>query len=122
MQILKRDQAPPFVGADEGIVREIVAPKNSLFDRGSLAEITVEPGKTIVPHRHRTTHELYYILRGEGLMQVGDERAAVGPGDAIPIPERTRHQMWNRGREDLVFLCVCIPAWQAEDVELLGES
>ena len=121
MEILKRQEILPFVALDEASVREIVSPRNSSFKRGSLAEITIQSGMTIVPHRHRTTDEMYYVLEGAGLMQVGDEQARVVPGDAIVIPAQTRHQIWNEGQRDLIFLAICVPAYRDEDVTMLPE-
>jgi mannose-6-phosphate isomerase-like protein (cupin superfamily) len=52
--------------------------------------------------------EAYYILRGQGRMEFGDEDQPheVGPDTAIFIPAGTLHKITNTGTEDLEFLTI----------------
>lgn len=43
-------------------------------------------------HYHRHTTEVYYVLEGEGEMEVGHERFAVRPGHAVHIPPGVAHR------------------------------
>ena len=67
------------------------------------------------PHFHPRTEEIYFILEGSGLMQVGDEFRTVGPSDAIAIPPGSRHQITNNGKTVLRFLCCCAPGYENDD-------
>ena len=58
--------------------------------------------------------EAYYILRGQGRMEFGDEEEPydVGPDTAIFIPAGVVHKITNTGTQDLEFLTLwpLIPA------------
>jgi mannose-6-phosphate isomerase-like protein (cupin superfamily) len=108
-----------FRAADASFLKEILHPAKDPVAVGySLARAEVGPGERTLPHRLRTT-EVYYILEGRGLMSVGDERAEVGPGDAVVIPPGEAQSIENGGAGVLAFLCVVDPAWRAEDEEIL---
>jgi len=79
----------------------------------SLARARVAPGVTTRWHTVEA-REIYYILAGEGLAEVGEECYPVGPGDAVSIPQEVRQRITNTGAEDLVFLCVCAPRFREE--------
>ena len=48
------------------------------------------------PHEH-PTHEFYFVMTGRGVMTVGDEDRAVGPGDLVYIPPDTVHSLRPTG-------------------------
>ena len=79
----------------------------------SLAQARVEPGVTTRWHTVEA-REIYYILRGAGLAEVGPDSWPVGPGDAVSIPPQVRQRITNTGPDDLVFLCVCTPRFTPE--------
>jgi len=118
VEIVRRNDSPPFVTKDGSTIRSLLDRTNSSAARQSLAEATVPPGGATQPHRHPATEEIYYILSGAGRMQVGDESRDVGPLDAILIPPGARHTIANIGRKDLVFLCCCAPPYSHDDTVL----
>ncbi|KKW41712.1 MAG: hypothetical protein UY92_C0014G0037 [Candidatus Magasanikbacteria bacterium GW2011_GWA2_56_11] len=108
-----------FIAGDNTILRELLHPeKDDLELRYSLAHAVVKPGKTSYPHKLKTS-EVYYILEGEGVMQIGEESKKVCPGQAVYIPPNTQQYIRNSGKTDLVFLCIVDPAWHKEDEEVL---
>ena len=116
LDITSRDAVPAFTTKDSSTIREILAYRNSAdTKRQSLAEATIAPGRETQAHSHPNTEEIYYLLRGRGVMAMEQERREVGPGDAIAIPPGARHQIRNVGAEDLVFLCCCVPAYEDSD-------
>lgn len=62
-------------------------------------------------HYHKRLSEIYYILEGEGEMELDGERHAVGPGDAILIKPGCRHRAVGR----LKVLNVPVPAFDPAD-------
>src|SRR5256885_6373253 len=59
-----------------------------LTDGGHLQlanEFEVAVGREVYPHTH-PTHEIYFVMTGEGVMTVGTEPSAVKPGGLISIP------------------------------------
>ena len=115
---MNRDRSLPFITKDGSEIRSILDRTNSSAAQQSLAEATLPPGAATEAHRHPRTEEIYYVLRGMGLMTVEADRRPVGPGDGILIPPGARHQIRNTGAERLVFLCCCAPPYSHEDTVL----
>ena len=110
MEIRARDRAEPFTTKDGSTIRELMPAANQ-----TLAEATLAPGKATQRHYHAESEELYYLLDGEGEMEVDGERSAVGPGDAILIPPGAWHQITATGGSELRFLCCCSPGYTDAD-------
>ncbi|MFC1998467.1 cupin domain-containing protein [Chloroflexota bacterium] len=115
MEIVNRDDVAPFITKDTSIAREILSPANSSLFNQSLAEAIVPQGKATDEHYHIETEEIYYIVMGNGLMMIGDEKREVNAGDGIVIEPGMKHKIWNTGNSDLVFLCCCSPAYTYDD-------
>jgi mannose-6-phosphate isomerase-like protein (cupin superfamily) len=62
-------------------------------------------------HYHKKLTEIYYILEGNGEMELDGERHAVRPGDAILIKPGCRHRAIGK----LKVLNVPIPAFDPND-------
>ncbi|MBM4023712.1 MAG: cupin domain-containing protein [Planctomycetes bacterium] len=118
MDIVNREDAPPFTTVDGSTIRELLAHRNSCIRLQSLAEARLPAGAATVPHHHAVTEEIYYILSGTAAMTLGDETRTVGPGDAIAIPPGARHTIRNAGSGELVFLCACAPGYEHADTFL----
>lgn len=52
-------------------------------------------------------------------MTLGEDQFSVKIGDSILIPAKTPHQILNNHHEDLIFLCMCSPAYSHQDTILL---
>lgn len=70
----------------------------------------VPPGKCACPfHSHRAEEEMFFIVRGKGLLRYGDETRSIRAGDIICCPvggPETAHQIVNDSTEDLAYLSV----------------
>ncbi|WP_427912916.1 cupin domain-containing protein [Ramlibacter sp. MMS24-I3-19] len=68
------------------------------------------PGKTGCPfHSHRAEEEMFFILRGTGLLRYGTETRKIRAGDFICCPTGgpdTAHQIINDSSEPLEFISV----------------
>lgn len=111
-----------FTSGDGAILRELLhGDKDQLALNYSLAHAVVKPEQPTTPHVLKDSSELYYILRGEGIMHINDQEEKVKPGQAIYIPPGARQYIENIGTTDLVFLCIVEPSWRAEDEEVFPE-
>ena len=111
MELRNRDRdATPFTTKDGSTIREYLHTEVQ-----SLAEASLEPGQSTQRHYHARSEELYYLLAGEGEMEVDGERSDVGPGDAILIPPGAWHQITATRDSELRFLCCCVPPYRDED-------
>jgi mannose-6-phosphate isomerase-like protein (cupin superfamily) len=81
----------------------------------SIARARVEPGFATKAHHLEGIREIYLIVKGKGIVQIGGlEPVDVAEGDTVMIPEGTSQRITNTGRTDLVFYCVCTPAFTQE--------
>lgn len=87
----------------------------------SIARARVAPGVTTRWHRLHGIAERYVMLAGSGRVEVGDlPPRDLGPMDVVRIPPGCRQRIANTGDDDLVFLAICSPRFEAsayEDVE-----
>lgn len=120
MDVVNRNDVKAFITKDTSEIREILAPRNSVIKRQSLAEARVSPGQITEEHYHIQTEEIYYILQGKGTMIIDGEKRDVKFFDGIAIPSGARHKITNIGDDDLVFLCCCTPAYEHDDTVITG--
>jgi len=110
-----------ILAGDKCSLREMLHPdKADLCIRYSLAHATVKPGKKTTAHKLKTS-EVYYIMKGSGVMYIDNESSSVSKGCTVYIPPRASQCIKNTGKRDLVFLCIVDPAWRKEDEEVMDE-
>lgn len=117
-----RSGVEPIDAPDGSAVRELLHPAHHAIERMSIAEAEVAPGGGTRLHRHPVAEEVYHILDGAGVMQLGDERIAVVPGDIIRIAPNQPHRIEAKSETPLRFLCICQPAYRDEDTEFLDHA
>jgi mannose-6-phosphate isomerase-like protein (cupin superfamily) len=115
MDVRSLEDAEPFVTADGSTIRELCGIPTGGTSLQSLAEAMLAPGQATQRHYHAVAEEVYFVLEGEGEMEIDGDRARVRAGDAVPIAPGTRHQITNAGAGPLRFLCACAPPYRHED-------
>ena len=81
----------------------------------SVARARVSKGITTQLHALDGIDERYLIVEGYGLVEVGtEEPTAVQPGDFVFIPAGVSQRITNTGSSDLIFFCICTPAFVSE--------
>tara|TARA_R110001592_G_scaffold363043_1_gene679616 strand:+ start:105506 stop:105880 length:375 start_codon:yes stop_codon:yes gene_type:complete len=89
----------------------------------SIARARVAPGVTTRWHRLAATSERYYILSGQGLVEIGElTQHKVSAGDIVLIPPMCRQRIANVGEDDLVFLAICTPPFANDAYEDIEEE
>jgi mannose-6-phosphate isomerase-like protein (cupin superfamily) len=108
-----------ITAGDRTRLRELLHPTRDAADiRYSLTVAWIASGQKSQPHRLKTA-EVYYLIRGGGVMHVGDETAEVSAGDAVYIPPGATQWLENSGRDEIEFACIVDPAWRPEDEQVL---
>jgi len=80
----------------------------------SIARARVKAGVTTELHSV-SVHEWYVIESGEGQMTVENEpERRVRPGDVVAISKNRSQRIYNTGKADLVFLCICVPRFSPD--------
>ncbi len=59
-------------------------------------------------HRHAGLEEIYYVLSGNGQVEVNGTTAAIKKGDAVPVYLSEIHSFHNNGSEDLDLMIIGI--------------
>jgi mannose-6-phosphate isomerase-like protein (cupin superfamily) len=110
MELRSIDAVEAFVTKDGSTIREL---HHSAVQ--SLAEATLEVEQATERHYHRVAEEIYFVLKGQGRMEVEGEITHVRPGDAVLIPAGAWHQLENNGTSELRILCCCAPPYSHDD-------
>ncbi len=99
---------PPehFGGA---ISKMLVRPENSDARQFDFRISCYQPMAHVTAHSHARQEQIYYILEGEGLMEIAGERTVVRPQTTIFLPPGVEHAIHNTGTVDLVFLVITTP-------------
>jgi mannose-6-phosphate isomerase-like protein (cupin superfamily) len=122
MEIRNLESAASFITADGSAIRELLGPATVPARNQSLAEATIEAGGATKRHHHRIAEEIYFIVEGEGRMELDGQVATVGVGDAILIPPGAWHQITASDAGPLRLLCACAPAYSHDDTYFEPET
>jgi len=118
MLIKRLGDCRELTAGDGTRLRELLHPERDPVEcRYSLAIAWIEPGCSSRPHRLKQT-EVYYLVRGAGVMHVGDDARRVSAGDMVYIPAGALQWLENDGGEVIEFACIVDPAWTAEGEEV----
>jgi uncharacterized cupin superfamily protein len=86
-----------------------IGPRLGAKDLGYSYDV-IPPGKRGCPfHSHRGEEEMFFIVKGAGLLRYGNETRAIRAGDFICCPTGgpdTAHQIVNDSTADLAYISV----------------
>lgn len=75
----------------------------------SVIQELVPPGASEARHYHGKSQQFFFVLTGEGVMELADGEVVLGPRQGLAVPPKTPHRLLNRGRKDLTFLVISAP-------------
>ena len=110
MDVKSTEAVEAFVTKDGSTIRELHHTQVQ-----SLAEATLEVEQATERHYHRNTEEIYFVLKGQGKLEVDGETSHMRPGDAALIPPGAWHTLENNGTSELRILCCCAPPYSHDD-------
>lgn len=90
-----------------GLIRPLI--EESHLAAGEVHHLEITDAKL---HYHAQTDEFYYILGGQGHMQLDDQQIELHEGVVVYVPRGVKHRAWG----DLKVLVVCIPRGVLHDV------
>lgn len=67
-------------------------------------------------HYHKRTEEIYYVVEGQGVLELDGEQVVLTVGTAVYIPPGVRHRGWG----DFRAVIVTTPAFEAQDEVLVA--
>ena len=75
----------------------------------SVIQELVPPGGIEARHYHEHAQQFFFVISGEAVMELDNERVVLGPRQGIAVPSGTPHRLLNEGRRDVSFLVVSAP-------------
>lgn len=70
----------------------------------AFRKFVMEPHGGMPKHTNLIEHE-QYVLKGTGIIEIGDESFEVSTGDSVYIPSKVPHS-YKAGKDGLEFICV----------------
>jgi mannose-6-phosphate isomerase-like protein (cupin superfamily) len=125
MLIKKPENCKYFKTLDETLICELLHPEREYEDlkmNFSIAHALLKPDESSLPHRLKSSVEVYYVLEGQGLMHIENEIEEVKANHTIYIPPLSTQWIENIGKSDLKFLCLVYPYWKSDDEELVDSK
>jgi mannose-6-phosphate isomerase-like protein (cupin superfamily) len=101
-------EAPPE-HYDGALSKMLVRPESCKSKLVDFRISVYQPKAYVASHSHKIQEQIYYILDGEGLMEIDGERTPVGPFTTIFLPPGVEHAIYNTGLTDLRFIVVTCP-------------
>ncbi|AAY80580.1 cupin domain-containing protein [Sulfolobus acidocaldarius] len=94
-----------------------------------LGVVEVEPNNSTPLHKHNC-EEVYYVLDGEGVVEINGVKYEIKANDSVYIKENTPHRVFNTGKTTLRYVAVAgimfvplLPNWPTESpYEFVGEK
>lgn len=85
--------------------------KNGIFEteRFFCDLYCFEPGQFQSPHAHNGSDKIYYVVKGKGWFQVGEQEKELGEGEIALAQSGQRHGVTNRSSEQLVVMVYMAP-------------
>ena len=71
-----------------------------------LSSTLLKPKRETRGHSHEGKEEIYFFVKGNGVMILRYDMFDVKEGDVIVIPDGAFHQVKNPTEEELYFVCV----------------
>lgn len=110
--VIRTEEVAGFApaGAEDSYVSRMLVDRESVgSDALVVNHFTLRPGKGTAPGHHPDPYdEVYYVLRGRGVVSLGDppEAFELEPDTVVFIPSGTTHAVENTGTDDLALLTV----------------
>lgn len=78
---------------------------NKLLNNLVVSSTQLHPHQTTRGHKHEGQEEVYYFVKGEGIMWLDGKRIEVTVGDVVLIEDGVHHKV-KAGMKGLYFVCV----------------
>jgi len=82
-------------------------------DRSTTFLIWVK--EKVKPHKHEAHTEVIVVLKGKGMMTVGDQTKNIRKGDLVIVPQGTVHSVITTSRKPLKVVSIQSPVFLGKD-------
>jgi mannose-6-phosphate isomerase-like protein (cupin superfamily) len=95
-----------FVAKTAKGLNKVLMDESIVADRLTVHISEVGPGLRAHPPHTHTGIEGFYILEGQGAVELGDERQTVGPNELVLVGAETLHGLANVGEGVLRYMVI----------------
>lgn len=113
--IRRANKLKPFRAKDGALIYELLRPQNSPIKNMGLAIGSLGKRKKAIPHYHKISEEVYFILSGKGAITIDGKTRKIKAGNAIYIPVHSIHALVNSSNKNLEVLCISSPPYADKD-------
>jgi mannose-6-phosphate isomerase-like protein (cupin superfamily) len=99
--------------------RRLIAPETVGARQLELLHGTIEPGEGASLHAHPGIEQVCWVLDGEAEVEIGEERARIGPGDCCFFPAGMMHKLQVVGERPLKVLVIYAPPYGEDPAKVL---
>lgn len=83
----------------------------------SIIQERVPAGKSEVKHYHNISRQFFFILEGEGTIELPDKIVKLSKNEGLEIPPRTIHKFKNESNRDVIFLVISARKSHGDKIE-----
>ena len=84
-------------------------------EKYKLKRLEIEPNKRLSYQFHNKRSELWYILKGVGIVTINDKKTEVKKGSIVKIKKLEKHRIENNSSKILTFIEVQTGSYFGED-------
>jgi mannose-6-phosphate isomerase-like protein (cupin superfamily) len=82
---------------EEDYSKTIIFSGDDFAEEGHLLQVVTVPPRTKQRlHLHKQQTEVFYVLEGQALIEIGGQEFLAQPGDAFICSPGDRHSLWNQ--------------------------
>ncbi len=97
--------------------KELAGPETTGSAKVDFRISRYAPMAYVQEHVHQVQEQVYYVLEGEGVLTLDDDKRLMRPNDYVYVPPGVRHSFTNTGLHGLVFLVITTPASDEEEMK-----
>ena len=109
MEFINSENIKEF--SNPGVVsRQLINPENSKGERVTITEVHLEVGAIQPRHKHDTSEQIWYAIKGSGKLLLADEKEMIfEAGDIVRFADNDIHGLLNDGDTEFVYISVTSP-------------
>ncbi|NML68389.1 cupin domain-containing protein [Chryseobacterium sp. RP-3-3] len=69
-------------------------------------------------HFHNKAEQVFYILKGEAVLEINGERVSVKAGESISVQPGSKHFISNESQDEVEFLVISSPSTHNDQIEI----
>lgn len=115
--LIARESGKPFIARDGALIFELFRKSGITIKNLSIATGFLKPLQKAIPHYHKISEEIYYVLHGVGRVRVGNFSGKIKAGDTVYIPIRSIHALENTNKiKSLKVIAISSPPYKDSDI------